>query len=296
LRVRGAPQFVAAPAVLHAFDALVVPLRADPSVASATSVADLIRLVHGAFNGNDPAFATVPDDAGLIARYLTLAYSPGFRRFVDRSLATAVIWIYLRSDDGAALARVHARVRAQLEAQPVPGATVDLIGGDGARVLLMAALLHALARAAAVWVLAALALIALACGGRPAARAALGAAAAGGVMGGGCAWLGQPLDLVSAPLLVAVSAAGGALAVLGADADALRWRALALALLVAAVPGLLSGYAGAALLASGAAALGIVAAACPASAQAVAPARSGAAVPRAAVFGRAAGTVEECRP
>jgi hypothetical protein len=264
IRVRGAPRFVASPAVLRAFDNVVVPLRAEPSVVSAMSVADLVKLVHRAFNDNDPAFATIPDDEGLIARYLTLAYSPGFRRFVDRSLATAAIWIYVGTDDPAQLDRVLGHVRAQLAAQAVPNAEVDLIGGDGARVLLMAAILRALTIAVGVWAASAVILVALLCGWRAALRAALGGVATAALMGGGYAWLGLPLDLVSAPLLAAITAAGTGLAVLSESGDVTRWRVLGLALVLAAVPGLLSTYAGAQLLGSAGLALGIVAGAFPA--------------------------------
>jgi predicted RND superfamily exporter protein len=264
LRVRGGPRFVASPAVLRAFDHVVVPLRAEPSVVSAASVADLVKLVHRAFNDDDPAFATIPDDAGLVARYLALAYSPGFRRFVDRSLATAAIWIYARTDDPAQLDRLLARVRAQLAVQPVPGAEVELIGGDGARVLLMAAIQRALATALGVWPVSAALLVALLCGRRAALRAALGGSVAAAMMGGGCAWLGLPLDLVSAPLLAAVAAAGTGLAVLSGYGEAVPWRAFGLALILAAVPGLLSAYAGAQLLGSAGLALGVVAGAFPA--------------------------------
>jgi hypothetical protein len=264
IRIRGAARFVASPAVLHAFDNVVVPLRAEPSVVSAMSVADLVKLVHRAFNNDDPSFAVIPDDAGLIARYLALAYSPGFRRFVDRALATAAIWIQVGSDDPARLEHILARVRAQLAAQPVPDAEVDLIGGDGARVLLMATMLRALALAAGVWAASATALIAILCGRRAALRAALGGVAASAAMGGSCVWLGLPLDLVSAPLLVAVTAAGSGLAVLSGSGETVHWRALALALMLAALPGLLSGCAGAQLLGSAGLALGIVTGAFPA--------------------------------
>ncbi len=267
VRVRGAPRFVTAPAALRAFDNVVVPLRGEPAVVSAMSVADLVKLVHRAFNDSDPAFAVIPDDDGLIARYLTLAYSPGFRRFVDRSLSTAAIWIYLGTDDPAQLDRALAHVRAQLAAQPVPNAEVDLIGGDGARVLLMAATLRALALAAAVWAASAVALLALLCGWRAALRGALGGAAAAALMGGRSAWLGLPLDLVSGPLLAAIAATGTGLAVASGSGEATRWRALGLALIIAAGPGLLSAYAGAQLLGSAGLALGVVASAFPPGAQ-----------------------------
>jgi predicted RND superfamily exporter protein len=274
VRVRGAPRFVTSPAVLRAFDGVVMAARAEPPVVSAMSLADLVKLVHRAFNDDDAAFAVVPEDDALIGRYLTLAYSPGFRRFVDRSLATAAIWIYVGGDDPADLERVLRGVRAQLAAAPVPGAQVDLIGGDGANVMLMAATLRSLAWGTGVWLLCGSALLTVFCGWPTAWRGALGGVVAMVAMGGSCGWLGLPLDLVSAPLLVSTAAAGTGLAVLSRTAEAARWRGLGLVLVLAAVPGLLSTYAGAQLLGSVLLALGVVAGAFPTSSRQAEPART----------------------
>ncbi len=258
IRFRGAPRFVTSPAALHALDDIVAPLRADPSIVSAMSVADLVKLVNQAFNDNDPAFAVLPDDEGLVARYLTLAYSPGFRRFVDRSLSTAAIWIYVADDNPTHLAQVLERVRTQLALQPVANAEVDLVGGDGAKVLVMAATLRSLTVALVVWLACAAALLALLSGWRTARRAVLGGLGALIVMATSYAWLGVPLDLVSAPLLASITAAGTGLAALTNDRTATPLRALGVAFGIAGAVCVVIPYAGPRLLGSACLALGIV--------------------------------------
>jgi hypothetical protein len=210
VRVRGAPRFVAAPGVLRAFAGVTSAAGADPAVVNALSIADLLAIVHRAFNPDAPPTAGLPDDEGLMARYLVLAYSPGFRRFIDRSLASAAIWIYVAGDDPDDLGRVLERVRAQLAAHPVPGAEVDLVGGDGASVLLMADILRSLLVAGAAWLAAAIALLAALSGWHAARGGAVGGLLAAAMAAGGCGWYGLPLDLVTLPLVFTIAAAAAA--------------------------------------------------------------------------------------
>jgi len=239
LRVRGTPGFVAEPAVLHALDDVVRAAREDPAVTSAMSIADVVRMVHRAFNDDDPAFAVVPDDRGLVARYLTLAYSPGFRRFVDRGLSRTALWVYLRSAAPGDVARVVARMDAELAAGPVPGAQVDAVGGDGAAILLAARIARRLAVGTGLLVLA-IALVAGALvGGRGVAGALVGGAIAAIVGLGGCGWLGLGADLLAIPGLAGAVVAAATLGALPANGGA--WcRRLALALGLAATLPLLA--------------------------------------------------------
>ena len=84
LRARGAPGFVAAPEALYALDAVADAARADPSVRSAMSIADVVKMVNRAFHDERPEFFAIPGDRAMAGRYLALAYSPAFRRFLDR--------------------------------------------------------------------------------------------------------------------------------------------------------------------------------------------------------------------
>jgi hypothetical protein len=263
VRVRGEPRFVASPAVLRAFDGVVAAARSDPAVVNAMSLADLVKLVHRGFNEGDPAFGVIPEDEALIARYLTLAYSPGFRRFVDRAQATAVVWVYLGSDRPADLERVLGRIQTQLEEHPIPEAHVDLIGGDGAGILLMSAIARSLPVSAAAWLASASVLLALFCGAGTALRAAAGGVLAAAVAAGSCGWLGIPLDLLSLPLLIGMGAAATGLAAIGGAAEAARLRYLGIPLGVVALSALATAYTGAQLFGCWLLALAVVAGAIP---------------------------------
>jgi hypothetical protein len=140
VRVRGAPGFVTAPEVLHALMAQANAASADPAVRSAMSIADVVRMVHRAFNDERPEFFAIPDDAGLVGRYLALAYSPTFRRFLDRGFTRTALWVQIDGERPADIERVAARLHAAAAARPVPGATVDPPAGDAAVLLVMARL------------------------------------------------------------------------------------------------------------------------------------------------------------
>jgi predicted RND superfamily exporter protein len=242
IRFRGAPGFVESPEVLKAFDGLTGAVRGDPAVARALSLADLVKLVHRAFNDNRAEFYAIPNDRAVIARYLALAYSPGFRTFVDRGFTRSALWVYVSSDQPADLARVLAKLEAQLAAQPVPSAQVDLVGGDGAVVLATARAMRRAAAGTAVFLLLSAAGIAVLCGARAGVVGLAAGVGATALASGAFGWLGVPLDLVSLPCLIGVAAAGTVFGVLGGPA------ALLLALAAMAVLALGGSFAGANLL------------------------------------------------
>jgi hypothetical protein len=215
IRFRGAPGFVQSPEVLQALDALVAAVRSDPAVVRVLSLADLVKLVNRAFNDNKEEFAVLPDERAMIARYLALAYSPGFARFVDRAFTRSAVWVYLSSDSARDLARVRATLAGQLAKHPVPDAQVDFIGGDGAVVLVAQRAAQALAvGAVALLLLSALGLGVLA-GWRVGVAALIAGAAAATFAAGVLGCLDVPFDLVSLPCLIAAMAAAMGLAVLG---------------------------------------------------------------------------------
>jgi uncharacterized protein len=244
IRFRGDPGFVASPQVLNAFDALTAAVRSDPAVVRALSLADLVKMVHRAFNENREEFYAIPDDPGLIARYLALAYSPGFRTFVDRGFTRSALWVYLASDRPADLARVLGKLKAQLAAQPVPTAQVDLAGGDGAVILSTARTARRLAAGTAVFLLLSALGIGVLRGVRSGAAALACGVAAAVLAAGAFGWLGVRIDLVSLPCVIGAAAAGSVFGALGGAA------ALAPALLVMALLGLVGAFAGAGQLAA----------------------------------------------
>lgn len=211
VRARGEPGFVGAPAALQALDAAAAAARADPAVRRAMSIADVVKMVHRAFNDDRAERFTIPDDPTLAGRYLALAYSPPLRRFLDRAFADTALWVEVGSERPADLERVVARLRAALAGQPVPGAKVDLPAGDGAVLLVMARVARRVAGFALVGLLV-VAGVAGAAGGWRAAIRALGAGAvAVGVGAGVLGWTGTAVDLVSLPLLAGAAVATAAL-------------------------------------------------------------------------------------
>jgi len=203
VRARGEPGFVTSIDVIAAFERLTEVAAADPAVLRATSLADLVKMVHRAFSDDSSELDAIPRGPGVIGRYLALAYSPGFRHFVDRAFTESAIWVYLRSDAVRDLARVRATLAAEVERHPLPGVTFDVAGGDGARALRQAREV-AVALAAVVAMLCGSAAVITVVEGagsglRFLAAAALASLAAGGLLG----LCGVPIDLVSGAALVA---------------------------------------------------------------------------------------------
>ena len=233
VRVRGEPGFVQSAAALESLDAAVRAVRSDPAVVRAMSLADLIKMVHRAFNENRPEFEVIPHAPGMVGRYLALAYSPGFARFVDRAFSRTAIWVYLSTDRPADLARVRAALERQLAAQPVPGGEVDPVGGDGAIVLSTARVGARLAWGLVAMLAVASLAIGLFGGALAGMRSAAGAASALLFAGGVCGWFGVPIDLASLPILIAAAIGGAAFGMgggLGLTVAAASMGALALAL------------------------------------------------------------------
>jgi hypothetical protein len=207
VRVRGEPGFLARPDVLRGLDRLVEVGRADPAVWSATSLADLVKRVHRSFNDDRPEFEQIPDDPGLVSRYLALAYSPGFRRFVDRSLTTTVAWIMVKRADVADVARVHARLVAALWSHRIPTALFDPPSGDAVTLLAYADVTAALVRGALLALAVGAAAVVLVLGPaaalRPLVVTCATVLAAAGLLG----WLGLAVDLVTMPVLLSIGLA-----------------------------------------------------------------------------------------
>jgi len=260
VRLRGPSGFMAEPAVLQALDAATSAVRTDPAVASALSLADLVALVHRAFAGDD-AVTRLPADRGLVARYLALAYSPGFRRFLDRALEQTALWVQVRGERPADLERVHRQLAAALLAAPPAGTTVDLLGGDGAVVLVAAGMARRLALATIVLLAIVTGLGATAEGMQGAWRIVASGGAALATSAGILALVGLELDLFTVPALGTLAAASAACALSPPRHPAARERST-LALAVAAIPLLVAPLAPLRLLAAllaGLAAAGAVA-------------------------------------
>jgi predicted RND superfamily exporter protein len=247
IRVRGRQDFVSSPELLRGFDRAMQAARQDPAVVNAMSLADIVKMVNWAFNEKRDEFLVIPDDPGTIGRNLMLAYSPGFGRFVDRALTNSAMWVYVRGDSPADLSRVLERVKTQLAAQPLSDAEIDLVGGDGAEILVMARTARQLALAAAAGLLATAVVVALLGGSGAGIRALLGGVAAVVTATGVLSWLSLPMDLITLPMSIGTGVAGAAFGALGVITSG-RLARLGVTLAVMAVPALVIPYAGAQVL------------------------------------------------
>ncbi len=135
VRFRGGPGFLESPSVLQAIDAMAAAVRQDPAVVRVLSLADLVKLVNRAFNDARDEFRVIPAERALVARYLTLGYSPQFRQFADRGYTQAALWVYLATDDAAAIERVVATLKGQRNTPALADVEVSLVGGEAATVL-----------------------------------------------------------------------------------------------------------------------------------------------------------------
>lgn len=243
VRARGKPGFVSSPEVLRRFDAAMQAAREDPAVLSAMSLADVVKMVNWAFNEKREEHRVIPEDPRTIGRNLMLAYSPGFERFVDRALASSAMWVYVRGDRVSDLSRVRARIESVFNTAPLPDAEVDLIGGDGAEVLVMARLGRQLSIGGALGLLLTALIVALLSGPPAAFPVLLGGSTATVVSVGFLGWLRVPMDLLTIPLCVGSAMAGAALGSLSAF-SAERLARIGTVLAIMAVPLLLVPYVG----------------------------------------------------
>jgi predicted RND superfamily exporter protein len=128
--VEGAPGAAHSPAVIRFLDGLGAELRADPTCAMTTSLADLVRFIRSVF---DPeSGGELPEDQRTLAQLVYLGSSPAFERFVDRSYSRTVLWAYLTSDASTAVRSLLARAERYAAAHAVGDvATVHIAGGTG---------------------------------------------------------------------------------------------------------------------------------------------------------------------
>jgi len=215
VRFRGGPGFLESPQLLQAIDAMAAAARQDPAVVRVLSLADLVKLVNRAFNDARDEFRVIPAERALVARYLTLGYSPQFRQFADRGYTQAALWVYLATDDATAVERVVATLEGQRRAPALADVEVGLVGGEAATVLASVDVARRLF-AGAVMLVVLMAASAAALRGWWAGSNALTGGIAAAVVGAGIlGWCGGAADLLSLPALVAATATGCAFGVLG---------------------------------------------------------------------------------
>lgn len=128
------PDAIKEPSVLRAMEAVQRHLETRYAVVGKTqSLADFLRKMHRAMNGDDPAFDRLPDSRDLTAQYLLLyamSGDPGdFDTYVDYDYRSAVIWAYLKTDSTAAIEQIIRELRPVIAQQFPSEYTVSIGGG-----------------------------------------------------------------------------------------------------------------------------------------------------------------------
>jgi uncharacterized protein len=109
------------PAVLKALDATQTFINSQPHVGKTISLADFIKRLNQAMNGDDAAAYRIPDTKDLISQYLLL-YSmsgePGdFDSYVDYGYTSATLTVLLKTDRSAYAKEFMAKVGAYAQSQ-----------------------------------------------------------------------------------------------------------------------------------------------------------------------------------
>ena len=121
------------PRVLKAIEETQRFAESQPNVGKTLSIADFIKRMNQAMNGDDPKFYVIPDNQDLISQYLLL-YSmsgePGdFDSYVDNDYKIANVTVFLKTDSSAYVQQLITKVK-DFTKQKLPD-TVSLgIGGS----------------------------------------------------------------------------------------------------------------------------------------------------------------------
>jgi predicted RND superfamily exporter protein/(2Fe-2S) ferredoxin len=101
-----------------------------PEVDRAVSMADVVEEMHWAMNDEKPEFRALPGNDRLLRQYLLVYDGRDLYELVDRDFRHARILLSLNVHGTQGIARVIEQIRARVDAQPLPGLTVD-VGGQG---------------------------------------------------------------------------------------------------------------------------------------------------------------------
>ena len=90
-------------------------LNNQPEVGYTLSMVDLIEEMHWAFNDEDPAYRSIPDNQALIAQYLFIYDGGDLYELVDRELAETRIFMLLNVTRSSHIWDVIERIERQLD-------------------------------------------------------------------------------------------------------------------------------------------------------------------------------------
>lgn len=121
------------PAVLRAMEATQNHLAGDPLVGKTLSIADFIKRMNQAMNGDLASFNTLPSNQNLVAQYLLLYASSGepgdFDSYVDSDYRKAVIQVFFKSDDTSLIAKTVKDIENFAGRTFPPGVSAKVGGG-----------------------------------------------------------------------------------------------------------------------------------------------------------------------
>ena len=121
------------PQVLKAIDETQRFAESQPNVGKSLSIADFVKRMNQAMNGDDPKFYVIPDNQDLISQYLLL-YSmsgePGdFDSYVDNDYKIANLTVFLKTDSSAYVQELIAKLKAFTK-QKFPDTIAVAFGGS----------------------------------------------------------------------------------------------------------------------------------------------------------------------
>jgi predicted RND superfamily exporter protein len=126
------PDSLKTPAALRAMARLQSFLESRPHVGKTQSIADLLRRMNQAMNGEDPAHDRIPEAPNLAAQYLLLYSLSGdpedFDNLVDANYQRAVVWAYLKTDSTTYAQQLYEQSLPLITREFPPGFTVRLGG------------------------------------------------------------------------------------------------------------------------------------------------------------------------
>lgn len=129
------------PAVLELMAGLQAHLATIPGMSKTQSIADMVRRIYRALNGDDPSYDRIPSTRRLVAQCLLLYGMSGdpddFERFVNATYTRAVLRGSLANDQTQLVSRAVEATQAYLAAHPPPPGVHAAIGGSGPTMLAM---------------------------------------------------------------------------------------------------------------------------------------------------------------
>jgi uncharacterized protein len=188
------------PALLQALTRIQARLAKEEGVGKTLSIADFVRRMHRAMNGDAPAFDVIPDSREAVAQYLflySISGDPGdFDSYVDYAYRRANLIVFLRTGSTAYAEGLIARLKV-IATEEIGGRAEFSIGGSVAQtaalteVLVAGKLMNIAQLAAVIFVISALLFRSIVAGLLVLVPLALTVIVNFGVMG----WLGIPLNI-----------------------------------------------------------------------------------------------------